>query len=268
MGGAHAPRDRRADRAAKRFGAKGLVHLAVEPSGAVRGPIAKFLADGRAARDPRARRGASEGDLILVVADAPAVTADVLGRLRVELGERLGLADPRRAGVLSGSTASRCTSGTPRAAAGTRPTTRSAAWSRRTRSCSSRRPATRLEAVAGRSGRPGPRDAVRRRAQRLGAGRRLDPDPPARPARAELRGCRATRWSRCARSSGRCSTRSSTARRRTAGSRSGIDRWAALLTDQTNIREVMAFPKTQSGTDLMLEAPSPPEPGAARRARA
>ena len=27
----------------------------------------------------------------------------------------------------------------------------------------------------------------------------------------------------------------------------GIDRWAALLAQQTNIREVMAFPKTQSG---------------------
>jgi aspartyl-tRNA synthetase len=39
----------------------------------------------------------------------------------------------------------------------------------------------------------------------------------------------------------------------------GIDRWAALLAHQTNIREVMAFPKTQSGGDLMLEAPSPPE---------
>jgi aspartyl-tRNA synthetase len=33
-----------------------------------------------------------------------------------------------------------------------------------------------------------------------------------------------------------------------------------VLARQTNIREVMAFPKTQSGTDLMLEAPSAPEP--------
>ncbi len=40
----------------------------------------------------------------------------------------------------------------------------------------------------------------------------------------------------------------------------GIDRWAALFSYQTNIREVMAFPKTQSGTDLMLEAPSAPDP--------
>jgi aspartyl-tRNA synthetase len=40
----------------------------------------------------------------------------------------------------------------------------------------------------------------------------------------------------------------------------GIDRWAALLAYQTNIREVMAFPKTQSGTDPMLDAPSPPDP--------
>jgi aspartyl-tRNA synthetase len=37
----------------------------------------------------------------------------------------------------------------------------------------------------------------------------------------------------------------------------GIDRWIALLTHQSNIREVMAFPKTSSGSDLMLEAPSP-----------
>ena len=43
----------------------------------------------------------------------------------------------------------------------------------------------------------------------------------------------------------------------------GIDRWAALLAEQTNIREVMAFPKTQSGSDLMLEAPSIPDEASA-----
>jgi aspartyl-tRNA synthetase len=37
----------------------------------------------------------------------------------------------------------------------------------------------------------------------------------------------------------------------------GLDRWAALYADVDNIREVMAFPKTQSGADLMMGAPSP-----------
>jgi len=40
----------------------------------------------------------------------------------------------------------------------------------------------------------------------------------------------------------------------------GIDRWIALLTNQENIREVQAFPKTGTGSDLMLGAPSPAEP--------
>jgi aspartyl-tRNA synthetase len=40
----------------------------------------------------------------------------------------------------------------------------------------------------------------------------------------------------------------------------GLDRWAALYADVDNIREVMAFPKTQSGTDLMMDAPSPIAP--------
>ena len=39
----------------------------------------------------------------------------------------------------------------------------------------------------------------------------------------------------------------------------GIDRWIALLTQQENIREVQAFPKTGTGSDLMLGAPSPVE---------
>ncbi|MEE8471565.1 MAG: aspartate--tRNA ligase [Dehalococcoidia bacterium] len=37
----------------------------------------------------------------------------------------------------------------------------------------------------------------------------------------------------------------------------GIDRLVMLLAGEENIREVIAFPKTQSGTDLMFDAPSP-----------
>src|SRR5205085_1375513 len=40
----------------------------------------------------------------------------------------------------------------------------------------------------------------------------------------------------------------------------GVERWVALLANQDNIREVTAFPKTQSGSDLMLGAPSPLDP--------
>ena len=78
---------------ARRFGAKGLAYLALEPGGEVKGPIAKFLARRHAAGDHRAdrrRRGRPHPDRRRH-AD---VTADVLGRLRVELGDRLGLADP------------------------------------------------------------------------------------------------------------------------------------------------------------------------------
>jgi aspartyl-tRNA synthetase len=38
----------------------------------------------------------------------------------------------------------------------------------------------------------------------------------------------------------------------------GIDRLTAILAGEENIREVIAFPKTQSGNDLMTNAPTPP----------
>jgi aspartyl-tRNA synthetase len=40
----------------------------------------------------------------------------------------------------------------------------------------------------------------------------------------------------------------------------GIDRLIMLLAGESNIREVIAFPKTGQATDLMAGAPSPVEP--------
>ncbi len=43
---------------------------------------------------------------------------------------------------------------------------------------------------------------------------------------------------------------------RTAAWRLGLDRVVMILRNTTNIRDVIAFPKTQSGADLMCGAPS------------
>jgi aspartyl-tRNA synthetase len=45
-----------------------------------------------------------------------------------------------------------------------------------------------------------------------------------------------------------------------AGFAIGIDRFVAVLAGEENIREVVAFPKTQSGADPLTGAPSPLEP--------
>jgi aspartyl-tRNA synthetase len=76
---------------AQELGAKGLVWAFREGEG-WRSPTAKFLsaAELRALNE---RLGAGEGDLLLVVADRPALANAVLARLRLELGERFGLID-------------------------------------------------------------------------------------------------------------------------------------------------------------------------------
>jgi aspartyl-tRNA synthetase len=76
----------------KAHGAKGLAYIAVEASGEHRSTFAKFLpAD--VLGELLARLEAAPGDLLLFVADQPAVVYEALGRLRVELGDRLGLRD-------------------------------------------------------------------------------------------------------------------------------------------------------------------------------
>ena len=241
---------------AKRFGAKGLVHLAVEPGGALRGPVAKFLsADIQRALVERS--GAAEGDLLLIVADTPDVTPDVLGRLRVELGARLGLADPN---VLA------------------------YCWVHRF-------PMYQWDEENGRwDATHNPFSGVLPEDEALlvtssGDPSRPAPDDPAGRARAlqydvalngwELGGgsVRIHRRELLAQSFALQGQTEEGMREKFGaildafefgapphgGIAIGIDRWAALFADQTNIREVMAFPKTQSGGDLMLEAPSPPE---------
>ena len=75
------------------FGARGLAYLAVEASGEHRSTFAKFLTPEWTSRLLE-RMQAKPGDLLLFVADKPAVVFESLGRLRVHLGDRLGLRDP------------------------------------------------------------------------------------------------------------------------------------------------------------------------------
>jgi aspartyl-tRNA synthetase len=71
--------------------AKGLAWLAIQEDG-VRSSFAKFL--GQETVDALIQQMEGKpGDLLLFVADKPAVVAEALGRLRIELGDRLGLRD-------------------------------------------------------------------------------------------------------------------------------------------------------------------------------
>jgi aspartyl-tRNA synthetase len=78
------------------FGAKGLAWLVVDQgeSGPVAGrsSFTKFLSPEEVAAIVEQLEGET-GDLLLFVADKPAVANESLGRLRVELGRRLGLID-------------------------------------------------------------------------------------------------------------------------------------------------------------------------------
>jgi aspartyl-tRNA synthetase len=76
-----------------RFGAKGLAYLAVQPEGGYRSSFAKFLSE-ETIKGILERLDAHPGDLLLFVADNSGVVFESLGRLRVLLAERLSLADP------------------------------------------------------------------------------------------------------------------------------------------------------------------------------
>lgn len=83
---------------AARYGAKGLAWLKAEGD-ELKGPIAKFFtADEQTAL--RQLLAVDDGDLLLFVADQPAVVAAALGALRLKLGKELGLIDETRLAFL------------------------------------------------------------------------------------------------------------------------------------------------------------------------
>jgi aspartyl-tRNA synthetase len=80
---------------AKEWGAKGLAYLVVDESGDVRSPIAKFLSE----HEVDAFR-AEPGSTVLFAADSTQMVERVLGALRLQLGDQLGLVDQSRDALL------------------------------------------------------------------------------------------------------------------------------------------------------------------------
>jgi aspartyl-tRNA synthetase len=230
---------------AKRHGAKGLVHLSVQADAGLHGPAAKFLA-GREA-DLLAGVGASAGDLVLIVADADRIAAaEALGRVRLEMGDRLGLRDPSVLAYV---------------------------WVHRFPMFTWDPDGQRWDATHNPFSAPVPEDVGR-----------IESDPAS--VRAQQYDLALNGWE-LGGGSVRIHQRPLLERafalmgHSVEGMRDefgalldaleygapphggiaiGIDRWAALFADADNIREVMAFPKTQSGTDLMMDAPAPIAP--------
>ena len=73
---------------AKELGAKGLAYVIRDEAGEIRSPIAKFLSE-----QELEALAPAPGETLLFAADTRAMTSRVLGALRVQLGNELGLID-------------------------------------------------------------------------------------------------------------------------------------------------------------------------------
>ena len=74
------------------YGAKGLAWIIVNEDGSIKSPIAKFFSDEQM-KAILSAGAAVPGDLLLFVADKKSVVAQALGALRLEMAKRLGLID-------------------------------------------------------------------------------------------------------------------------------------------------------------------------------
>ncbi|MFZ9277494.1 MAG: aspartate--tRNA ligase [Candidatus Limnocylindrus sp.] len=245
---------------AKRYGANGLVWIALQPDGEVRSPIAKFLSPEATAALWSATGGKatqSDGDLLLIVAGPRILSAEVLGRLRVEVALELGLADPD---VLA------------------------FCWVHRFPMYQWEAESGRWDATHNPFSAPVPEHLGLLTTTSGDLAKRSESDPAA-GALAQQYDIVLNGWelgggsirihdrALLERSFALMGHSLEDARAKFGalldafeygapphgGIAIGVERWAALLAGQINIREVMAFPKTQSGSDLMLDAPSEPD---------
>ena len=245
---------------AKRYGANGLVWIALQPDGEVRSPIAKFLSPEATAALWSATGGTAthaDGDLLLIVAGPKILSAEVLGRLRVEVALELGLADPD---VLA------------------------FCWVHRFPMYQWEAESGRWDATHNPFSAPVPEHLNLLATTSGDLAKRSEGDPAA-GALAQQYDIVLNGWelgggsirihdrALLERSFALMGHSLDDARAKFGalldafeygapphgGIAIGVERWAALLAGQINIREVMAFPKTQSGSDLMLEAPSEPD---------
>jgi len=239
---------------ARKAGAGGLVWLALDAEGGIRGSIVKIVGE-QVAQELAAEAGAQNGDLVLIVADQDITAQEVLGTLRVELAERYDMYDRSLLSYV---------------------------WVYQFPMYHWDEDNQRWDATHN------PFSAVLPEDRELLATSSGDPlvashDDPAGRARAQQYDIALNGWE-LGGGSVRFHTREMLSRSFLlmghtleaqeeqfsgileafeygapphGGIALGIDRWIALLTDQSNIREVMAFPKTSSGSDLMLDAPSP-----------
>ena len=245
---------------AKRYGANGLVWIALQPDGEVRSPIAKFLSPEATTALWSATGGKAthaDGDLLLIVAGPKILSAEVLGRLRVEVALELGLADPD---VLA------------------------FCWVHRFPMYQWEAESGRWDATHNPFSAPVPEHLNLLATTSGDLAKRSEGDPAA-GALAQQYDIVLNGWelgggsirihdrALLERSFALMGHSLEDARAKFGalldafeygapphgGIAIGVERWAALLAGQINIREVMAFPKTQSGSDLMLEAPSEPD---------
>ena len=224
---------------AKALGAKGLVWMKVGGDGALDSPVAKFLSEAEQTA-LSAALGAEPGDLLLLVADEWMTACEVLGQLRNDLGRPPVHEGPYRYVWIVDFPMfiGRTPEGTPKP--GHHPFTR-----------------------------PHPDDidkletdpmAVRSKAYdlvlngwELGSGSLRIHEPDLQQRIFDLLGIPAEEAQR---RFGFFLTPFGYGAPPHGGFAFGIDRLAAILAGEENIREVIAFPKPQSGVDPMTEAPT------------